>query len=190
MLPMTHSFQLQENFWSQAAHMKHVIKVLNYLTKLHWKSTSGKLCILWVRRFQTHLQSVSKHRFHSLCNYYICICSETQVEVPRAHTHSHTHGRISMPQRPITAQNTTNPRNEYQCTEQYSNMLYQQSSGRRTHDHRDRRLFIKCILRSLFFRKHSTLISSYRVLNVVYWMALDWVSDMRWRRTVSLLEHC
>jgi hypothetical protein len=59
---------------------------------------------------------------------------------------------------PITTQNTTNPRENKPWPERDLNLRYQQPSDLIPHGHRDRRLFIYCILNSFFLR---TLNSSF-----------------------------
>ena len=75
------------------------------------------------------------------------------------HTNTHTHkdGRISLWNRPITTQKTTNPRDEHPCFERDSKLRYLQHSGRTPYSNRDRWLFIYCILDTFFLKTRKVL---------------------------------
>ena len=162
MLTGTHSFQLQQNFWRQAAYMKHYWG-LNCLTVQYWTSSYGKLCILWVQRFK---------QFYSLFQNTDSILNVISIFVTNGfemrslvratththahahththtHTHTHKHSRNSPSQRPITTQNTRKPTSMPSATFQTPVTTIEQPNTARPWD---RRLFMCCVLNSFFLK--------------------------------------
>jgi hypothetical protein len=139
---------------------------------LHWTNTFGKLCVLWVQRFK-YFYSLFQNTDSNpnvFCKF-LCVVDRLAMwsldhtnTHTKTHTYTHTnrtHIRNNLPQRPITTQNTTNPRYEHPCPERDSNLRYLQSTGRRPHGHRERRLSIHFTLNSFFLKKLNSYSAMY-----------------------------
>ena len=131
---------------------------LNSLTMLQWTSTSGKLRVFEYSVWNTStVRFKSPIQFCSVISIFVFVVNRLRLRsvdhsLTHSLTHQHKHGSIIPSQKPITTKNTTKPRYKHTCPERELNLFYLQSTDLTPHGHKERRLFIYCILNKFFLK--------------------------------------